>query len=555
VTSQYAGTLARLDVATNRIERTIAVGGQPASVAVSDGHVWAAAAPSAATHRGGTLVLLSTEPVATIDPGLQFTFEPLQYGRLIYDSLVSFQVAPGPAGLRLVPDLAVALPSPSQGGTAYTFRLRRGIHYSDGRTVRARDFRRAIERLFRIGSSGASYFAGVVGTPRCRRLPATCDLREGIVTDDRTGTVAFRLRAPDPDFLFKLTVMSYAAPVPPGVPDRDTRTTPVPGTGPYRVARWDQRELRLVRNARFREWSHAAQPAGNPDVISWRFTSSLAAATTAVEQGKGDWIYGLPDPRRLAELRLAHPAQVHTNPSFIFEFIPLNTHVRPFNDVRVRRALNYAIDREKIVRMYGPDVAAPFCQALLPGMPGRTPYCPYPHDLAKARALVAASGTRGARIDVWGASDSVGVPEGVPPYVTSVLRSLGYRARLHMLPGAQFTSAIRRGLQLTVDGDWLADYPAPSAYVPQFFGCQGGLTNRYVCDRELDREMAHATALQLSDQARADAAWRKVDRRITDQALWVPTATVGSPQFVSSRVRNYGFHPVWDFIADQAWLR
>jgi ABC-type oligopeptide transport system substrate-binding subunit len=85
----------------------------------------------------------------------------------------------------------------------------------------------------------------------------------------------------------------------------------------------------------------------------------------------------------------------------------------------------------------------------------------------------------------------------------------------------------------------VADYAAPSAYLPQFFGCHGGLTNGYVCDRRLDRIMARATALQLSDQRRAAAAWAKADRRITDQALWVPTANIHAPEFVSSRVRNY----------------
>ena len=115
--------------------------------------------------------------------------------------------------------------------------------------------------------------------------------------------------------------------------------------------------------------------------------------------------------------------------------------------------------------------------------------------------------------------------------------------------------AFRRKLQLSVDGDWLADYPAPSAYVPPFFGCGGGLTNGYVCDRRLDRQMARATALQLRDQRRAAAAWARVERRIMDEALWVPTATVAWPELVSSRVHNYQFHPVWGFIADQAWLR
>ena len=274
----------------------------------------------------------------------------------------------------------------------------------------------------------------------------------------------------------------------------------------------------------------------------------MSAADTArlvpvlITDGRGDWVFGLLPPARLPAIKLAHPGQVHTNPSLIFEFIPLNTHVTPFDDVRVRRALNYALDREKIARMYGPGVATPLCQALMPGIPGYQPYCPYRHDIARARALVAATGTRGQRIDVWGMTDELSIPRELPAYVTSVLRSLGYDAQLHLQPGVKFTAAFRRNIQLSVDGDWLADFPAPSAYVPQFFGCQGGLSNGYVCDRRLQRLMGQG-------------AWRRADHRITDEALWVPTATLAVPELVSSRLRNYQFHPVWGFIADQAWLR
>jgi peptide/nickel transport system substrate-binding protein len=418
-----------------------------------------------------------------------------------------------------------------------------------------------------VGSQGADYSSGVVGSRACAEDPAHCSLADGIRTDDAAGTVEFHLTAPDPDFLYKLTPYAYSAPIPPGVPDRDVRSDPVPGTGPYRLERWHGGDPRFVRNPYFREWSHAAQPDGNPDVIQWRRYPSFATAARAVEQGRADWIFGLLPPGQLRRLALDHPAQIHEITGFVMDFLPLNTHAPPFDDVRVRRALNLAIDRRRIAAMYGGPVAATAsCQALPPGFFGYRRYCPYTvqpgaggtwrgRDLRQARRLVRATGTQGRRVDVWGVSDSLGVPRGVPAYVASVLRSLGYRVRLHMVAGATISYAERRTFQLSADGDWAPDYPAPSALLPPFFGCSGGYTNGYVCDRELDRLMRAASSAQLRAPERASALWAKVDRRIVDQAYWVPTVISHAPAFVSARLRNYQYNPIWDLVADQAWVR
>ncbi len=566
VASADAGVLSRIDPRRNAIVSSPRIGGRPEAVAVAGDRVWVGSSSLGELHRGGTLTLVRTGRFATTDPALAFE-SATQFTRLTYDTLVTFQAASGQAGLRLLPDLAVALPRPTNGGTSYRFRLRPGIRYSDGRPLRSRDFRRAIERLFRVGSPGSSYYTGLVGAPECERRPRRCDLAHGIETGDAAQTVVFRLRAPDPDFLYKLTVLAFSTPVPPGIPDRDVGAKAIPGTGPYRFGTVNARELRFVRNRFFHEWSHAAQPAGNPDAIVWRYAASLRAATADVEHGRADWLLGLVPPAELRSLQLRYPSQVHVNPLPIVDFIHLNTHRRPFDDVRVRRAFNYAVARAKIARWYGGAlVATPLCQPLAPGLPGYRRYCPYTRhprsdgrwsspDLARARRLVAASGTLGQRVDVWGPTDSVGVPHQVPPYIAQLLRSLGYRVRLHLAPSATITQAMRRGFQLSVDGDWLPDYPAPSAYLPQFFGCRGGNSNGYFCDPRLDHRMRRATGLQLTDPARAASLWTAVNRKLVDQAVWVPTVNVHAPEFVSKRVRNYQFSPVGGFIAHEVWLR
>jgi len=362
-------------------------------------------------------------------------------------------------------------------------------------------------------------------------------------------------------------VLAFSAPIPPGTPDRDVGAAAIPGTGPYRFGSITARGLRLVRNASFHEWSHAAQPAGNPDVIVWRYAPSLHSAFAEVEHGRADWLLGLIPPAKLRSLRLRYPSQVQVNPTPTIEFIHLNTHVPPFDDVRVRQALNFAVDRAKIVRWYGGSlVAAPLCQELAPGLPGYRRYCPYTRDprtdgrwsgpdLARARRLVAASGTRGQWVEIWGASDNVGVPRQVPLHIAQVLRSLGYRVRSHLVPFATITPAMRRTLQLNVDGDWLPDYPAPSAYLPEFFGCRGGHSDGYFCDPNLDRQMRDAASLQLTDPEKAATLWAAIDRHLVDQAAWVPTVNVQFVEFVSKRVRNYQFSPVGGFVPNLVWLR
>ena len=575
VANQYSGTVSRIDPHRNQDVASLPVGGTPTALVPGPGRLWVAVAAAGGSHHGGTLTIVTTNIVdasapasnVSIDPALYDYAPSPQFGGLAYDGLVTFQRSVGTNGLRMVPDLALAVPVPSDGGTTYAFRVRPGIRYSDGQPLRAGDFRRAIERLFRVGSPGRSLYAGLVGAAACGARPRDCDLSRGIVTDDATGSVIFHLTTPDPEFLFKLTEMSYSAPVPPGTPDRETGSRTVPGTGPYRIAQASRTEIRFVRNPLFREWSHAAQPAGDPDAIEWRTMPTAQAAVTAVSQGRADWYSGQLPLAQYQQLQLQQPAQLHSSPQFAIEFAPLNTHLAPFNDVRVRQALNYAIDRAKIVQLYGgPDFAAPACQPVAPGLPGYVAYCPYTRDpgpdgawsapdMARARQLVRESGTAGERVDVWGSPDEGWVPPGVAAYFAGVLRALGYHVRLHVVPFATITMSMWAGFQISTDGDWLADYPDPSSYIPQFLGCRGGTSNGYFCDPALDRAMHQASQLELTDPARGAAAWAAIDHRLTDAAPWVPTVSLRVVEVTSPRLGNYQYNPVWGFLADQSWIR
>ena len=167
VANQYAATVSRIDPTRDAVVGTSSVGGGPAALAADAGNSLVAVR-TLVQHRGGTVTLAHTR-VLDIDPAINVDLLPLQSDGLTRDGLVTYNHVPGPDGTQLVPDLAINLPAPTDGGTSYTFRLRAGIRYSDGRPVRASDFRLALERVLRLRSSESAAFGDVLGANACTR--------------------------------------------------------------------------------------------------------------------------------------------------------------------------------------------------------------------------------------------------------------------------------------------------------------------------------------------------------------------------------------------------
>jgi peptide/nickel transport system substrate-binding protein len=545
--------VSRIDPANGAVRKTVAVGGYSVSLVASAAGVWVGTRPGG-DHRGGRLVLLDTRRFQSIDPQVEYETPPPGFLGLVNDTLVAYDHTAGVDGFQLVPDLALRLPQATDDGRTYVFVLRPELRYSDGRSVRASDFRRAMTRLFRVGSPGTSFFSVLVGGPECVARPVSCRLPRGVVADDATRTMTFHLSAPDPDFLFKLA-LGLVVPIPPQTPMHEVRSHPIPGTGPYVFAQVGAKQFTFVRNPRFREWSHAAQPDGNPDRIVWRFGLSADEEIRAVASGHGDWTGDFPSD--LSRVVRRYAAEVHSNVFPGGYFVQIDTRHPPFNDVRVRRALNFAVDRSEIVRLSGgPTANAPLCQVIPPGLPGYRRYCPYSLDFARAAALTAASGTRGQRVTVWSISDS-GSAEAAAPYLAAVLKRLGYRAQVRVITSQQMprlspkaVSAMQ--LHPVVFGP---DYPSASEIYSLFLACDGQFTHQQFCDRGLDRKAERAESLRLTDPRRSAALWASIDRTLVDRAVWVPLTTQRILDFVSPRLRNYEFSPVYHFLPAQAWLR
>ncbi len=201
----------------------------------------------------------------------------------------------------------------------------------------------------------------------------------------------------------------------------------------------DERVVVLEKNTYFRQWSPVAQPAGYAERIVFTFDVGIEQATSAVEHGQADVLLDPPPEDRLQEIATRFSAQSHPYTSIALSYMFMNTKMKPFDDPRVRRALNYAVDRAKMADLLVvPGIGRGrlvTCQALPPNIPGYAPYCPYTkdpsgdgtwqgQDLEKAQRLVADSGTRNTPVTVL--AGPVFAPEA--KYVAGVLNRLHYQA-------------------------------------------------------------------------------------------------------------------------------
>jgi peptide/nickel transport system substrate-binding protein len=584
VADEFGGALQRIDPATGGVVATLALGSVPHGVAGSGGSLWVAVRGTATSHRGGTLRVVApveVSPPLPLDPATAYVPQSLSILAQTNDGLVGFKRVGGAEGATLVPDLATALPRPADGGRTYTFRVRLGIRYSSGEGLKASDFRRSLERAFRLEPQGefpvSQYFAGIEGGDACSDRPETCDLSAGVVADDAAGTVAFHLVEPDPDFLYKLA-LPVAFALPPGVSDQLGDDQALPATGPYMIETASKSRITLVRNPRFRQWSGAAQPDGNPDRIEFEFRSDLDSLVDEVAAGRTDFVFVTPPADRLPELLTRYAGQVHPYTSATALYLSLNTRLPPFDDPRVRRALNLAVDREKVARAFGgPQGATITCQVLPPNFPGYQPYCPFTQDpsasgrwtgpdLEAARKLVEASGTAGTPVTLF-TTDALGESWVEAARLTvAALDELGYRAELEIVSGplGRYFGLLydsNEGVQVGLAG-WIADYPSAAGFIDVLFSCDAflpGDPNNYnsaeFCDRDVDALIDRAFQAQTTSPDRAGPLWARVDRAITDRAPWVALVNTIGVDFVSARLGGYQHHPQWGVLLGQLWVR
>ena len=530
---------------------------------------------SSSGNAGGTLMTVAKgAPSGSPDPQINYTLQEWQLLIITHDGLLGFKRASGTEGTKLVPDLATAIPKPQNGGKTFVFHIRKGIKFSDGKELKPSDVTYTFERLFKIGQSpnAGTWYNVIVGGDACVKTPATCDLSKGVIADDAAGTVTFHLTKGDPEFFDKLAV-PFAFILPTGTPNKEVQLPPA-GTGPYKFVQYNpNKQIKLVRNTNFKEWSKDAQPNGNPDVIIQKFGLSAEAEVTQVENGQADWVFDTPPSDRLNEISTKYADQVHVNPLTAVWYWAFNVRIPPFNNLQARQAVNFATDRNALVKIYGgPKLAVPTCQILPPNFPGYKPYCPYTKnpgsgkwtapDMAKAKQLIAASGTKGASVKVN--TDTVETDKALGLYFVGLLNKLGYKASLQALsPDIQYPYCQNSKNKVQFCwSSWYQDYPAASDFLNILLGCSSFIPNSNAspniaefCDKGIQAQMDAALQQGITDPSGANTKWQAIDKAVTDQAPWVALFNPKYIDFLSKRVKGYQFSPQWYFLLAQASVK
>jgi len=460
-----------------------------------------------------------------LDPGLSYTVEGWQIMWNVYLPLLGYTHVNGPDGATIVPYLAQDLPKVTDGGKTYTMTLRKGLKYSDGTPVKASDFAATIERDFKVDSPGVGFFGNIVGADAFSKNPKSGHI-SGITSDDKTGVITIKLNAPQGDFT-NILATTFAAPVPASSPAKDTSTSPLPATGPYMIQSYKpNKQAIVVRNPNFDAAMFDGKvPTGNPDKMTVDIVGDDTVALQRVIAGQDDYDFHQIPPDRLTSTQQKYGDQIKVyTPANTYYFF-MNNRVAPFDNPKVRQAVNYAINRDALVRIYG-GLAQPTENVLPPTYPSYKKHDLYPYNLAKAKKLIADSGQKGASVTVW--NHDRGTDPKATAYLTDVLNSIGLKAKEKIINSGVYWSTVGNQATKAQIGfaDWFQDYPHPLDWFDVLLNGDRITQTHNNNYANYDNPTVNSKIASLKKEpvttSAVNAEWATLDDTIMKDAPWAP---------------------------------
>lgn len=487
--------------------------------------------------KGGSITVALAQEPSSLDPAVATDPSALSALWLVHTPPLTYARAEGLAGTRLVPGLAARRPEVSADSRTFSFVLRPGLRYSEGRPLRAQDFERAVKRALRLHPAGTQLFGNIVGARAYAGALLPGGDLSGVSVDERTREVRVQLTEPDPAFLFALA-SPLAAPVPRGTPVRDRSASPPPGIGPYRLARpRPDTSFVLSRTPGF---ELAGVPSGNANEVIGVVQDPAGATRSAID-GFTDAVEGRPPLDLLPQVRSEFKERYTEYPTLAVHEVFMNPDRAPFDQPDVRRAVAFSLDEAVLARL-SDNFLTPSCNVLPPAVAGHETLDPCPFgereensDLVRARSLVQEAERPRPRVVVAPASGAA--DPRLEGYLIATLRKIGLRAR----PALDLREEARAPLTY---GRRRPSAPHPARYLEA------------VREPVLDTRIS-LTELEGEPETSA-AAWAEIDRDVVEGATVAPYGVETSGVLLSERmdVANCPrFHPVFGLDWSSLCLR
>lgn len=513
-------------------------------------------AGSATPVRGGTFRFAFDSDVETLDPALAKDVVTGIPVKLLFACLVDY----APGSTTVVPALAERWTVAPDGRT-YTFHLRPNLRFSNGRAITSEDFRYTWERLLdtrRVPSPWAENLKLVEGYEdyRERRAPRL----RGVETPD-PRTVVVRLAAPDRTFLHVMA-MRFTAVVPREVVARtgdEGFGRGAVGAGPFVLERWEQ-GARLVfrRNPYYWDAQHVYLDRIVFEISIARHLQFMRFLAGEVEYAHN---YSLSTSDYLWVQRTPawRPYLIRSAGAQIGAFM-MNTRMAPFDNVHVRRAVAFAIDRDALCRARNYRIT-PAWGLYPPSIPGHDPDLPnrQRYDVAEARREMALAGYANGyprEVELWISEGEAGLIYG--QLIQADLARIGMRVRLRQAALSVYYASLGRPntVPLAFDG-WVMDYPDPANFIePNFHS--GGIQPENSANHAFYRNPALDALLDRArvegDATRRIAMYREAEQMLLRDAPWAFVYNAVDLEVMQPYVRNWRPHPVWKFYVGEAWL-
>jgi oligopeptide transport system substrate-binding protein len=492
----------------------------PSTLLSASGNAQARGRAADTPVRGGILTQAFQNDLATLDPAIGYDWSNWPVEKMVFDGLLDYN-----EGTTIEPRLAASMPTISKDGRSYTFNLRRGVLFQNGRELTADDVAYTINRVLdpKTKSPGQSFFFSIAGSQDVAAGKAAT--ASGIKVLSKYA-IRFTLTQPDTTFL-NVMAMNFAYIVPKEVVAKEGAGfghAPV-GTGPFILKQWTSgQKIVFVRNPHYFY-------EGLPYLDGVTLLIGLApeVALLRLESGQLDM---LADPIPAAEfVSILHDPKYAGNLVRYVQpettYLTMNTQIAPFNNVKVRQAINMAIDKTRVVQLSAGrgEVAN---QILPPLMPGYDPsYKGYAYNPTAAKALLAQAGyPHGFSTQLY-----VLNVDPQPRIAQSFQRDLAQIGiTVSILPLASATLVEQAGTpkkaaMVWSGGEaWLQDFPDPSDFYGPILGCdsavQGGWNWAFFCDKKLDTLAAQLK--EMPDNASRFAGYKKLYSAVMAEAPWVP---------------------------------